>query len=247
MKIRNKIFTSMLTLSLSFGVFFTSSSFAAEKDDIKLETKAIQIQKQKGYEIQRIKDEYSDKKVQDKLIEKVKKGQMLDSINPEKQALGVKEKINETTTITTYPDGSKEVSGVDYSQAKFYDDKGNEVERPQDSISGGTWTSGSGYACVKGAKVYRQNYGQFSAEYYADFCYHNGAYDKLDRVYGRIIDASGGSYSIENEGVFRTWETSTYSAYGGVKFNYTSSSGGSGTKYLYIRVGNDRSWEDTNI
>ncbi len=99
----------------------------------------------------------------------------------------------------------------------------------------------------KRCKVWRQSYGNFIVQYYADYCNHNGAYDKLDRVWGRTLSNVHGSYSIETEGVFRTWEKSGYSAYGGVKFNFTDSNGRSSTQYLYIRVGNDRAWEDSNF
>lgn len=174
------------------------------------------------------------------------KGEVLDNINPEKAVLGKKEKINNTTTVTTYPDGSKEVSGIDYSEAKFFDEKGNEVQPkfqdlkgitgPQGSISGGSWSNGSGYSCVKGAKVYRQVYSQYSASYYADYCHHQGAYDKLDRVWGLSLAAPGGDYDLEDFDVFRTWEKSGYSAYGGVAFKFTHKDGGAERKWLYIHV-----------
>ncbi|MDD1370638.1 hypothetical protein PTB13_23595, partial [Bacillus sp. MHSD17] len=181
----------------------------------------------------------------------------LDNVNPEKKSLGKKERLSETATLTTFPDGSKEEAGIDYSEAKFFDEKGNEVQPnkvqpikgikgPQDSITGGTWTNGSGYSCVQGAKVYRKPFSSFTAYYYADYCNHQGAYDKLDRVYGWDIQTSGG-YTKEDWGVFRQWETAQYSAYGGLSFKYTDKNGGDSHQWLYIRVGNDRAWEDSNI
>ncbi|MBJ8031064.1 hypothetical protein [Bacillus cereus group sp. N21] len=254
MNLKSKFVTGLLTLSLSIGIF-TPSSFASTMDTAKGDSNALQVQK--GYQIKDIKENYSEQKVQERLIEKVNKGEMLDNINPEKAALAKKEKINDTTTVTTYPDGSKEVSGIDYSEAKFFDEKGNEVQPkkedlkgitgPQGSISGGTWSSGSGYSCVQGATVYRNKYSHFDVSYKVDYCNHNGAYDKLDRVYGIDIDAPGGDFDIQGEGVFRTWESSGYSAYGGVNFKYLETGAGSSTQYLYIRVGNDSAWEDSNI
>lgn len=122
------------------------------------------------------------------------------------------------------------------------------IKGPQGSITGGTWTSGSGYSCVKGAKVWRQSYGNFNVLFYVDYCNHNGAYDKLDRVWGRALSNVHGTYSIEKEGVFRTWEQSGgYAAYGGVKFNFKDENNRSSTQYLFVHVGNDRAWEDASF
>ncbi|EJV74117.1 hypothetical protein [Bacillus cereus] len=254
MKIGKKLATSVLALSLSIGTF-ASSSFANETDNPKKDIQSLQIEK--DYQIKDIKENYSDKKVQERLVEKVNKGEMLDNINPAKEKLGKKEKLNDTTTLTTYPDGSKELSGIDLSEAKFFDEKGNEVQpKPQDikgitgpqgSISGGTWTSGSGYSCLTGAKVFREKYSNFRASFKADFCTHQGAYDQISRIYAIDIDAPGGDFDIQGEGIFRQWENGTYSAYGGVNFKYSRTDGGSSTQYLYLRVGGDRYWEDSNI
>ncbi|MED1535489.1 hypothetical protein [Bacillus pseudomycoides] len=254
MSLKSKVVTGLLTLSLSIGIF-TPSSFASTTDVTKGDNNALQVQKE--YQIKDIKENYSDPKVKERLIQKVNNGEVLDNINPEKAVLGKKEKINNTTTVTTYPDGSKEVSGIDYSEAKFFDEKGNEVqpkkqalkgeEGPQGSISGGDWTSGSGYSCVRGAKVYSKVISQFSASYYADYCNHTGAYDKLDRVWGLSLSAPGGDYTLEEFKVFRQWERSGYSAYGGLAFKYTDKNGGATRQWLYIRVGNDTAWEDANF
>ncbi|MED0873159.1 hypothetical protein [Bacillus mobilis] len=237
--LKRKITTGVLTLSLSLSLF-APSTFAA----------GVGSNEQKLSMIEDIKASYLDKKVQDRLIEKMNTGEIFDNVNPEKEHLGKKERLNETTTLTTYPDGSKEVSGIDLSEAKFFDESGNEVLSQKGaaySISGGTTSSGSGYSCVKGAKVYRNKYQNFSVSYKADYCNHQGAYDKLSRVYGINIKAPGGDYSIEGSGVFRERENASYSAYGGVRFKYSQTGGGSSSQWLYIRVGNDKVWEDSNI
>jgi len=254
MKLKNRITLGFLALSLSIGLS-APSSFASTTEFKKNDVNSLQAKEEQ--QINSIKEEYSDPKTQKNLIEKVNKGEMLDNINPEKKALGKKEKINETTTLITYPDGSKEEYGIDYSEAKFFDEKGNEVQPkkqalkgekgPQGSISGGDWTSGSGYSCVRGAKVYSKVISQFSASYYADYCNHNGAYDKLDRVWGLSLAAPGGDYTLEEFKVFRQWERSGYSAYGGLAFKYTDKNGGATRQWLYIRVGNDTAWEDANF
>ncbi|MGF1436941.1 hypothetical protein ACQUW6_22125 [Bacillus thuringiensis] len=255
MKLGSKIAAGIFTLSLTIGTF-APSSFASTTE-VKKDSEKIELVQKEG-QIQSIKENYSDPKVQKNLIEKVNVGEKLDNINPEKKALGKKEIINESTTLTTYPDGSKEETGIDYSQAKFFDEKGNEVHPikteqlkgitgPQGSITGGSWQRGSGYACVQGAKVYRNAYSAFTVYYYADYCHHQGAYDKLDRVYGWDIKAPGGGYSKEDWGVFRQWQKPGYEAYGGISFKYTDSRGGDTHQWLYIRVAGGSAWEDSNI
>lgn len=234
--------------------------------------------------IQEIKKHYKDLDVQKKLIEKTKKGELHDSVNPKKRSLGVEKKLDENTIQTTYPDGSQTLEGVDFSEAVFYDEIGNEISNPyqpvyqpvspesEDNkektqkefsftnifnsfislvetpkaqaavISGGTWTSGSGYRCVKGIKVFKSVFGSYQAAFSADFCNHNGAYDKLSRIYNVDVEA-GDSWSILSQGIFRSLETYSYNAYVGVKFQVKGSAESNmTTENLYLRVGNDTYW-----
>lgn len=264
-----KIALVLATLSLAFGIVYPSS--AAEKDNTKSEIKIVKLQKEDV--IQEIKNHYKDFAVQKKLIEKTNKGELLDSMNPEKRSLGVEEKIDEYTIQTTYPDGSQTLEGMDLSEAKFYDKNGHEISKPtklqslktgslksggfktgslksggfttSGVISGGTWTSGSGYSCVTGIRVFKQIYATYSAEFKADFCNVNGGYDNISRIYGVSLTASG-TFDILDSGLFRGTETISYSAYGGVKFTQKPDGGTMTTEHLYLRVGSDTYWYDSS-
>lgn len=101
--------------------------------------------------------------------------------------------------ITTYSNGS--ASGVDFSEATFYDEAGNVIEPPMDSdtdlvtplasgTSEGTWSNGSGYSCVKKVKVLAwYAYPSIEMGFYADFCINSGAtaYDTISDVYLPIM------------------------------------------------------------
>jgi hypothetical protein len=263
-----KLKKALISLSLSLALLVpTTSTFANE------------VSEEKNYNpITEIKKHYKDEKVQERLIKKVKKGELLDNANPNKRALGIQKQIDKNTILTTYPDGSESLQGIDYSEATFYDENGNETENPYERIensdfvmvvepnedepvmvmawgitkdpvgvSGGTWSSGTGYSCVKGAKVYDWLYGSIEAYFFTDFCNLNGAYDTLNRVYGVYIE-TGETWSILDEGVFRASENVEYSAFGGVKFQAKVSADSSmKTYYLYVRVGGDSYWYESNI
>jgi hypothetical protein len=265
--VKKKIIPVLAGLSLSFGIF-ASPSLASEVDTVKPEVKTLD-EKQV---IQEIKKHYKDLDVQKKLIEKTKKGELHDSVNPKKRSLGVEKKLDENTIQTTYPDGSQTLEGVDFSEAVFYDETGNEISNPyqpgyqpispesednkenkekkQKKISfTNVFNSFASFvetpkaqAAVLSIKVYRTAYARWEASFNADFCNHTGAYDKLSRVYNVDIEA-GDSWSILSQGVFRTYETYSYNAYGGVKFQVKSSPDSSmTTENLYLRVGNDTYW-----
>lgn len=259
-----KLLSLLLVLSLALSILPVGSVFAEEdKTEGKSKTEL---------RIESVKKHYKDLDVQNRLIDKVKKGELFDSMNPEKKSKGVVEKIDEHITLTTFPDGSKIKEGIDYSEATFYDN-GKEISNPykpkEDKktdefslitifnsiksfveppkaqaavISGGTWSSGSGYRCAKGVKVFKQVYSNYQATFYADFCNHYGGYDKLSRVYGVDVE-SDGEFSYVSQGVFRASETYSYNAYGGVKFTVKSNPDlPMTTENLYLRVGNDTYW-----
>lgn len=165
---------------------------------------------------------------------------------------------------------------IDFSEADFFDEAGKIVDKEKvlktivpidndpsisgdfttmgSSTSGGAYSSGSGYTVVKGLRVSGWSGVARSAleiNYSADFTRVQGGYDRLDRIYNNVNNYLG-SFSVTSQGVFRKQETISYSAYGGIKGEWTVSGipivgGGGGTKYIYIRVGNDRFWLDTNL
>ncbi|MDA3965887.1 hypothetical protein [Enterococcus thailandicus] len=180
-----------------------------------------------------------------------------------------------TTRISTYvfetmkSDTAKEVGDlesiqVDFTDATFYDENGNEVnkdkvveninkeiEESKDPIQtfstwreGGSWTSGSGYSSCKGTAIHGL-YSGFELVLKADYTSVKGNYDQIDRIYS-VNWAGVGNFSLISQGIFRAKEQSGCSAYGGAKgaWNFSNISK---SLYLYFRVGNDTAWIDSNM
>lgn len=234
MKIKNFMRLGVLALGLIF--FGTSTTVFASEDLDYTST---------------IKENYQDVEVQNRLIQKVKNGELLDSNDPYKKHLGLIEIIDPYTQITTYPDGSKKTVTIDFSEATFYDEGGNIIENVDNSqitpfgVIGGNWNTGSGYACVRGATVSDLTW-DVKILFKADFCNNQGTYDNINRIYA--IDIKAHDWSILDSGTFRETETFQYSAYGGVKAQIRPSKDSKlYTEYVYLRVGNDKYWVDSSL
>lgn len=167
------------------------------------------------------------------------------------------EQVDKYTTETTYANGVKQVVGINFDNATFYDENGNKLNyNPEQTsknyvytkgISGGKKTSGSGYSCVKGATVSNKIVGMYTLEFKADYCNNKNEYDTLNKVYYTFADA-GSSASILKDGVMRKKENIEESAYGGIKAMVKASENSKMTTvYLYLRVGKDRAWTSTNF
>lgn len=162
------------------------------------------------------------------------------------------EQIDEYSTETTYVDGTKQITSLDFSEATFYDEEGNEQDRllytnTRGIITGGTNSSGSGYSCVKGVKLLNKIVGMYKFTFKANYCNHKDAYDSLEKVYATAVEA-GESVDILKEGVMRRNEKLGYSAYGGIKALVKASpSSKMTTEHLYLRVGKDKAWHDTSF
>lgn len=239
MRIKKIICLGVLVLGLAF-VGTPTTTFASEDLD---STRIIKD----------IRENYQNVEVQNRLIEKVKNGELLDSINPDKKQLGITKVIDPYTQVTAYPDGSEEEIVIDFSEATFYDENGNVIENVDNDqitpyysdIEGGSWNSGSGYSCVTGAKVSAYNL-QLTMSFKADFCNNKSTYDNISRIYA--VDITAPYWEVIDSGVFRSNETFEYSAYGGVKLKYRLKSDGLlFTGHSYLRVGNDTYWVDTSI
>lgn len=157
---------------------------------------------------------------------------------------------------------ARSTNSVDFSENKDVFQKepilANSIDLSKNEIgilgyTGGSTSSGSGYKVVKGAKVSGSttDSARLRVSFSCDFTLVQSGYDTLDRVYG--IEANGGgSVSYLKTGVLRRKETVEYSAFGGVRLQheYGGTSGSSPrtqTYWLYIRVGKDRHWLDSNL
>lgn len=167
------------------------------------------------------------------------------------------EKVDEYTTETTYANGLKQVTSINFDDAIFYDEKGNKLNyNPEQAnkvyasargISGGTTTSGSGYTCVNGVTVSNKLVSMYTLKFKANYCNNKDAYDTLNKVYETYVDA-GYSFSIISDGVMRKKENIDNSAYGGIKaIVKASETSKMTTVYLYLRVGRDKVWTSTNF
>jgi hypothetical protein len=265
---------ALLAVPLSMSLLFPMSAFADQS--IPTDNSSQRVTEKQAHEstvalqIQKIKEHYNNADVQTRLINKVKKGEKLDNVDPKKRGLGVAKRLDANRVLITYPDGSETLQGIDFSEAKFYDANGNQittqpefstatttqqpmfsansVTRPPVGVSGGTWYVGSGYRAVTGAKVYNYIYPSFECYFYTDFTLLQGGYDSIQRIYGTIINGADSWSYLSGPGIFRQYENASYSAYGGVKFQAKIDAGGTtDTYYLYVRVGGDSYWYDSNF
>lgn len=188
-------------------------------------------------------------------------------VSTKKVSKYVIETVTESRLSASMPvaDDSITTSTMDFSQAVFKDNSGKIVQKDQvmetmlpvpeyrtASTSAGKWKSGSGYSSCTGMKI-TANRGMVNSlvvSFKADFENIKGGYDRLNRVYGTAANTYNGSWSWTSRGVFRTKETATYSAYGGIKGDWKYKEIGvsfSETKHVYLRVGKNTYWLDNNI
>lgn len=193
-------------------------------------------------EIQGLKEWFSmygvGEDVQDKLIEKVNNGQLIDSMKEGIEPINIESIKNESGLYTkfTYPDGSiKIVSDI------------SSLNRDYASVDGGTIVSSSAYHThLKDVKIYA-SIGIVSCFYYADLIYNRDAFDKLNDIYDYSISVIGGTYSEVDFGIDRANETSGYPAKGHLAFKYTTYAGTSDfTIRLNVFVGNDNTTAENN-
>ncbi len=172
-----------------------------------------------------------DSKIQKKLIEKLKNGEVWDSMNPDMKdkakvtSYNYKDKktgVPVSKKIVTFPDGSYFI----------------------DSISGGWSQCGSGYCNYYDRKVYKSD-GQVTAEYLADYTIVQGGKDYIREVDQERITTVGGvpdniSLTIKyaTEGQVGSVPATAY-----LKFQKNTSGVYSSTYYLYLYVALDQARE----
>jgi hypothetical protein len=191
-----------------------------------------------------------DKATQQKLINKIKKGEILDANRPEMQSKAKietfmqvnDEGVLEEVTKLTYPDGSISVT------TKEIPNEGSgatgDVGALAVDTSTGKVSCGTGYCNFYNVKVSHLS-GFVYAKFYADFTIVHGYYDYISRVYDYSIIMVPGSFSVTSFRINKAQESLSGPAY--ATLEWIGSLPGdifSATFRLRLYVGNDKyySW-----
>lgn len=164
-----------------------------------------------------------DKPTQSKLIEKLNKGEIWDSMDPKKveEAEGkLKVSIKEPVKRHTFPDGSV----------------------VQIQLSGGTSSCGTGYCVYRGVEV-RKTDGSATGKFKADYTIISSGYDSISSVYDPEILILGGTYSNDSLVINIPQETVSYAAQATLKFTVSLNNTGTSTYYLKLYVGSNSAWQ----
>ncbi|MCM3702053.1 hypothetical protein [Paenibacillus macerans] len=160
------------------------------------------------------------------LLEKIAKGELLDSENPKMEDKGIVthsenfntfSKTQEKIVKTEYPDGSITIN----------------------AITGGTATCGSGYCNFKKVKISGGNT-FIQVYYYVDYTKVDQGLDYIADAYDENLQATlGASYSDEKLTIVRAKETLRDPAKVSLKWNF-SGGGLKTTQYLHFYLGDDK-------
>ena len=136
----------------------------------------------------------------DELVEKVQNGEMLDSMKKEYENISPSEiSYNDgfKTEKYIYPDGSVKVVGIDTKDANVFTGQ----------LSGGNYTSGSGYYVWRGVKVFA-TWGIVTASFYANI-EGTKTMGRINKIYDYGITVIGGTWSDVSFTITRSNATST--------------------------------------
>ncbi len=180
-------------------------------------------------------------KTQSKLIQKLERGQVWDSMNPDMiskvPANALTPTENSPIKRFVFPDGS--VIQVEMSP-------NNTPESESHLFMAMSSSSGSGYYSYTDKKISITS-GLVGYGFYADFTLVNGSYDYISDVYDPFVNVIGGSGSINSLNIDRSTETSTRPATAtlSVQVDFAGGVAASGTHILKFEVSNDsyRSYE----
>ncbi|MEH6891476.1 hypothetical protein V7024_17615 [Bacillus sp. JJ864] len=243
-----KALTTVLALGITLGGLPTISSAAMEKTSVTQEQQQQQVLSEEL--IKEIKKNFTrggiPEETQVKLTEKVNRGELLDAQNPAMAGTGRTESksywdengILCTERKTTYLDGSvtlESASGGTVERVKSTD--------KQETVSGGTSRTGSGYVSYYGRNVSRLS-GVVYSSFKADYTNVQGGYDSLSRIYEWDISGVGSLSNVYLD-LVRDSETYDSNAYGYLRF--TGTVGGYTTTFYHrLYVGNDTAWDNGN-
>lgn len=181
------------------------------------------------------------KDIQNSLIDKLKRGEQWDSMNPQK--------------ISQIPDGYFKITeGVTKTKRYTFED-GSFIEQVVDvpiarqlrSVSGWSVSNGTGYHSVKGAKVVVSR-GICSVGFFADYTINNRANDRIDKVYDEFAKVIAGSYSNLELELISNEESANGPAEAKVSadITYVAGIGASNREWIKLLVGDDKVWTSEN-
>lgn len=180
-------------------------------------TKAATIPQLSKQSISQLKRNFSDlnisNKVQDKLLEKIKKGELIDSMNPKKlEAVSnlITPTLDQPYKTYTFEDGSKITSGITVlDEEKVEPKEDTNLIQP---LGSGTvdvthQASGTGYTNITAYVWYSD--AMFNASFHAKFTLVNGGYDYISSVYDPNVTTFGYTWSQSHFGIDKSHENST--------------------------------------
>ena len=190
-----------------------------------------------------------EEKVQKKLIKKLEDGVIWDCMDKE-QVAQIPESyfsvsIEEPIKRYVFPDGSVIETKLEFDEATKVVKEPSEMSL-YGSISGGSSSSGSGYVSYRNVKVSTKK-GLLGMGFYADYTNVNRGYDKIDGKRDWWIKGVGASVS-DISFTQKTKEDLNGPATATLKcqVSWLGGVGATGTEWLKLHVGNDRSWTSEN-
>jgi hypothetical protein len=209
----------ILILVLSFVLTISNSVFANDN----LSNKNIDLNNVEEQLIQ----SGTDPKIAASLIKKLENGEQWDSMNPNKKPVSI----------------TKEKKGNDVFINLVYQDRSN----INVSLTGGKYTSGSGYVNWTGRLVRATNNFNFDSKYNVNYTYADNNYDCITSVYNMSIDLVGGTVSQTKLKIVKSTENSSGPAEGRLSaFIQYSVPPSVGYRSLSVSVGNDTAYPTWN-
>ncbi|MED2743063.1 hypothetical protein [Brevibacillus porteri] len=228
---------SLVSTILSICLVLTLSIDSVGAQSSNIEKDEVKVQKFTENELKKIEQEMEkwskliDENKRYELLDKLRNGEVWDSINHEKKMKSLvqpEEKKFEFTeadgsvtagTMFTYPDGSITIT----------------------SVSGGTSTCGTGYCNYKGRKVLETDFTQ-SGEFKANYTTVQDDDDYISKVYDYVIVAGNDSYSDAELSI-----DTKYESYGDPAYAYLRWQASGYTHYVKLYVGDDIAWSEAEF
>lgn len=240
-----KIISILLVFALVVSLGATASlAKTTEEKELKRITKEEEKEIRKG--LQELK--VSEAK-QNKLIDKLNKGEVWDAHNLKKLKEVEKEITptpEEPVKIYEFEDGSILRNSIEIIEetegeglpADYEGTEGEELVSGQAKVYISSSTSGSGYVTKK-ARVESFS-GAILSYFHTTFTIVNNGYDYINSVYDRKIYAAGYTFSVDSFGVTKKYENADGKARAALRFDATTWNGWYSTNWtLRLNVGSN--------